>query len=160
MLFATHLLVGALLGRATSLPTVALVCGAALPDIVDKPLAWAGLFEMFHTVGHTALLLPLSVLVARTGQRGLAVAVGWSSHLFLDAFHIVVNGRPTDAYFLGWPLIAPPTPLAIPPGEFFWFYLWSPSFFIEVGLWLVGIAVAGRMLRTHLTARGTARVDS
>jgi hypothetical protein len=146
VLFATHLLVGALLGRATSLPTVALVCGAALPDIVDKPLAWAGLFEMFHTVGHTALLLPLAVLVARTGQRGLAVAVGWSSHLFLDAFHIVVNGRPTDA-------------LAIPPGEFFWFYLWSPSFFIEVGLWLVGIAVAGRMLCTHLTARGTARAD-
>jgi hypothetical protein len=30
----------------------------------------------------------------------------------------------------------PATPLAIPPGEFFLYYLWSPSFFLESILWL------------------------
>jgi len=157
MLFPTHLLVAALIGRVSSLPTLALVCGAAIPDLVDKLLARAGVVELFHTIGHTALLAPLAVLVALSGQRGLAVATGWGSHLFLDAFHIVINGRPTDAYFLGWPLITPPTPLALPPGSFFWYYLWSPSFFVEIGIWLVGIVVAGRLLGSTLSARGGSR---
>jgi len=147
MLFATHLLVAALLARARELPVLALVVGAALPDLVDKPLASLGVVDLFHTVGHSALLAPLFLLVALRGPRGVALALGWASHLLLDALQIVVNGRPTDAYFLAWPLIEPPTPLAIPPGEFFWYYLWSPFFFVEVGIWLVGAVVAGRWLR-------------
>ena len=147
VLFATHLLAAALLGRARGLPVPALVVGAALPDLVDKPLASLGVVDLFHTVGHSALLAPVFLLVALRGPRGVALALGWGSHLLLDALHIVVNGRPTDAYFLGWPLVEPPTPLAIPPGEFFWYYLWSPSFFIEVGIWLVGAVAAVRWVR-------------
>ena len=147
MLFATHLLVAGLLARARRLPAAALVLGAALPDLVDKSLASLGVVELFHTVGHSALLAPLALLVALRGPRGVALALGWASHLLLDALHIVVNGRPTDAYFLAWPLIEPPTPLAIPPGEFFWYYLWSPSFFLEVGIWLFAAVVAVRWLR-------------
>lgn len=146
MLFATHLLVAALLARARGLPVIALVVGAALPDLVDKSLASLGVVDLFHTVGHSALLAPLVLLVALRGPRGVALALGWASHLLLDALQIVVNGRPTDAYFLAWPLIEPPTPLAIPPGEFFWYYLWSPFFFVEIGIWLVGAVVAGRWL--------------
>lgn len=147
MLFATHLLVAALLARARGLPVLALVVGAALPDLVDKSLASLGVVDLFHTVGHSAVLAPLFLLVALRGPHGAALALGWASHLLLDALQIVVNGRPTDAYFLAWPLIEPPTPLAIPPGEFFWYYLWSPFFFVEVGIWLVGAVVAGRWLR-------------
>jgi hypothetical protein len=140
VLFVTHLLVAAVLARTRGLPVLATVVGTALPDLVDKPLATLGVFELFHTVGHTALLFPLAVVVALTGRSGVAVAVGWALHLFVDAFHVVLNGRPTDALFLVWPLAVPPSPLAVPPGAFLWYYLWSPSFFVEVLVW---VAVAG-----------------
>jgi hypothetical protein len=136
VLFPTHLVVAVLLGRRRRLSTVWLLAGAALPDVVDKSLATLGVVDLFHTVGHSALLVVVTVPVAYAGRGGLALAVGWGSHLALDAVHIVINSRPTDALFLVWPLAVPPTPLALPPVEFFWFYLWSPSFVLEIGIWL------------------------
>jgi hypothetical protein len=136
VLFATHLAAAVLLGRRSRLSTAWLVAGAALPDVVDKPLAMAGVVDLYHTVGHSALLALLFLPAATVGRRWLAVAVGWLSHLCLDALHIAVNGRPDDLLFLGWPLVVPATPLGIPPGEFFYYYLWTPSFFLEIGLWL------------------------
>lgn len=153
MLFATHLLAAAVLARARGLPVVATVLGTAVPDLVDKPLASLAAVELFHTVGHTALLAPLAVAVALTGRQGLAVAAGWALHLFMDAFHIILNGRPTDALFLLWPLVVPPTPLAVPPGEFVWYYLWSPSFFVEVALWAAVVGLAVRRLRARRRER-------
>ncbi|RJT07136.1 metal-dependent hydrolase [Halococcus sp. IIIV-5B] len=135
MLFVTHLAAAALLGRFTRLPAVWVVVGAALPDVVDKPLAWLGLVEPFHSIAHTALLLPVACLIALSSRRGAAVALGWGSHLALDALHIVLNGRPDDALFLGWPVVSPTDPLGIPPGEFFIYYLWTPSFFLEAAFW-------------------------
>ncbi|GAB7093825.1 hypothetical protein JCM30237_09770 [Halolamina litorea] len=141
MLFPTHLAIAVLLGRRFRLSTAWLLVGATLPDAVDKPLASLGVVDLFHTVGHSALLVVLAVPVAYHSRAGLALAVGWGTHLFADAFQIIVNGRLTDALFLGWPLVTPPTPLALPPVEFFWYYLWSPSFFVEVGIWLTLAAV-------------------
>lgn len=137
MLFPTHLLVAAGIGRASRLSSVWVVVGASIPDIVDKPLGLLGIVDLYHTVGHTALIAPLVLLVALSSRSGLAVAVGWSSHLLLDALHVVVNGRPGDALFLAWPLIVPADPLGIPPGEFLLFYLGTPSFLIESILWIV-----------------------
>lgn len=137
MLFATHLLAAVLLGRRLALLPAWLVAGAALPDVVDKPLAMAGVVDLYHTVGHSALLVVLAVPAAMAGRRGLAVAVGWASHLALDALHVGINGRPEDAIFLVWPLATPATPLKLPPGQFFVYYLWTPSFFVEVGIWVV-----------------------
>jgi len=151
MLFATHLVVAWLLARLRGLPVAAAVAGAALPDLLDKPLASVGIVELYHTVGHTALLAPLAAVAAVRGGRALAVTVGWASHLAADALHVVVNGRPTDALFLAWPLVEPPTPLALPPGAFVWYYLWSRSFFVEIGIWLVALWVLVRARR----ARGT-----
>ena len=150
MYFLTHLAAAALVGRYSRLAPAWLVAGAALPDLVDKPLGTLGVVDLYHTVGHTALLAPLAVAVALTGRAGLAVAVGWASHLFLDASHIVINGRAPDALFLVWPLAVPPDPLALPPGAFFQYYLWSPSFFLEVAFW---VALAGLAVRERRAGR-------
>lgn len=166
MLFPTHLVVAAGIGVGSRLRAVAsvsstgtasqpplsigwLVVGAALPDLVDKPLGMSGVTELYHSVGHSALVLPAMVIVALANRRGLALAVGWGSHLFLDALHVVINGRPSDTLFLGWPAVVPPNPPAIPPGEFIWFYLGSPSFYLEVLLWLAvgGLVVWSLWLR-------------
>lgn len=141
MLFPTHLLAAALLGRATTLSSRWLLVGAALPDIVDKPLAMAGVVELYHTIGHSAVLLLVAVPLARYSRAGAAAAVGWGSHLLLDALHVVVNGRPDDVRFVAWPLVVPSDPLGIPPGSFLLHYLWTPSFFLEVGIWLLAGAV-------------------
>jgi len=150
MLFPTHLLAAALVGRAWRLSPCWLVVGAAVPDTLDKPLAMVGLTPLFHSVGHSALLLPVVVPVALAGRAGLSAAVGWALHLLLDAVHVVVNGRPTDAVFLLWPAVVPTDPLAIPPGSFFLYYLWSPSFVLELLIWL---AAAGLLVRAWRAGR-------
>jgi hypothetical protein len=150
VLFATHLLVAALLGRWSRFPLPVVVAGAAVPDLVDKPLASLGVVDLFHSVGHTGLLAIVVIpVVARCRgsaaprcRAAVAASIGWGSHLCLDAAHILLNGRPDDVLFLLWPLVTPATPLAIPPGEFVLFYLWSPSFFVEVAIW-TGAAVLG-----------------
>jgi hypothetical protein len=153
MLFPTHLAAAALLGRWSRLSVPWLVVGAALPDFVDKPLAVLGVVDLYHTVGHTALLAPLAASLALASPARRAVSVGWGSHLFLDAFHVVINGRPGDALFLGWPLVVPPDPLAIPPGEFLVYYLWSPSFVLECVFWALAGVVLLRAVRSDRPLR-------
>ena len=152
MLFPTHLLAAAVLGRLSRLSPLWLVVGTALPDVVDKPLATVGVVDLYHAVGHSALLLVVAIPVALAGRTGLALAVGWALHLVLDAVHVVVNGRPGDAVFLVWPLAVPTDPLAIPPGSFFLYYVGSPSFYLEVVFW---IAVLAGLLRERVSGDTT-----
>lgn len=155
MLFPTHLAVAALVGRVSRLSTPWLLVGAVLPDLIDKPLGTAGVTALFHSVGHSLVLLVPAVLVARRSPAGLAAAVGWGSHLLADAVHVVINGRPADALFLFWPAVLPPDPLGIPPGEFFLFYLGTPSFYLECLLWLAlaVVVVRDRRERASVSAR-------
>ncbi len=169
MLFPTHLVAAAGLGRLVAnqpretdiavtgrswpaLSTGWLVLGAALPDLLDKPLGLLEVTTLFHSIGHSVLLLPAVILLAVRGKRGAAIAIGWASHLMLDAVHVVINGRPSDALFLGWPVVVPPTPPAIPPGEFVWFYLGTPSSYVEAVLWVAVGALVVRSLRTSSDA--------
>jgi hypothetical protein len=149
VLFPTHLVAAWLLGGKTRLSSTWLVVGAAIPDLVDKPLAMLGAVELFHTVGHSAILGVLIIPLARRSPQALAIGVGWASHLLLDAGHVIVNGRPLDALFLGWPLVVPPAPLALGPVPFLSQYLYTPSFWIEFLIW----AAAGWLL---LRSRGKA----
>ena len=140
MLFPTHLVAAVLLSRGSGASTLSplwLVVGASLPDVIDKPLATVGLVDVFHSVGHSAFLLVVAVPLARYSATGLAVGLGWASHLCLDALHIVINGRPDDALFLLWPVVLPADPLGLPPVAFARYYLGSPSFYLELVLWFV-----------------------
>ncbi|MGQ3329502.1 metal-dependent hydrolase [Halorubrum sp. FL23] len=152
MLFPTHILVAVGIRRLADHPPVSrrlpgaaalsaggLVVGAALPDIVDKPLGALGILDVYQSVGHSLLLAPLAVALAVRHRHGMAVAVGWGSHLALDAFHVAVNGRANDALFLLWPVVSRADPLALPPIEFARFYVPTPSFYVELGLWLAAI---------------------
>jgi hypothetical protein len=152
VLFPTHLVAAGLLSRVSRLSLLWLVVGAAVPDIVDKPLGTLGVTALYHSVGHSLLLGIVMLPVALWGRAGLAVAAGWASHLTLDALHVVINGRPADALFLSWPLVTPPDPLAIPPGSFVWYYLGSPSFYLELVIWGV---LAGLLIRAGVRAGRT-----
>lgn len=135
MLFPTHLAAAAVVGSLSRLSPGWVVVGAAVPDVVDKPLGMSGAVGLYHSLGHSLLLAAVAVPLALVGRAGLAAAVGWVSHLLLDAVHVVVNGRPDDAVFLAWPFALPETPLAVPPGSFFYYYLGTPSFYLEVAFW-------------------------
>jgi hypothetical protein len=160
VLFPTHLLAGYLLGRRWDLPALWAVVGAALPDVVDKPLAMVGVFDLYQTVGHSLLVFVVSVVAVLAGRSGrlrrigfpgrragvdagwlagpsaVALMVGWASHLILDAVHMTVNGRPADAQFLAWPFVRHVPAVDLPPVEFALHYLWTPSFFLEVAMWV------------------------
>jgi hypothetical protein len=156
VLFPTHLAAGYLLGRSFSAPAW-VVAGAALPDVLDKPLAMVGVTELYHSVGH-ALLFGLALAAAWALSRRslwLAVTAGWASHLGLDALHVVVNGRPTDALFLGWPVAVPPDPLGLAPVPFALQYLWTPAFFLELAVWAGLAVVVRRRLRPGRAGRAT-----
>ena len=135
VLFPTHLAAAWLLGGKTRLSTTWLVLGAAIPDLVDKPLAMLGAVELFHTVGHSTILAVLIIPLAWRSPAALPIGVGWVSHVLLDAGHVIVNGRPLDALFLGWPLVVPPDPLALGPMPFLLQYLFTPSFWSEFLIW-------------------------
>lgn len=152
MLFPTHLLVAASLSRVTPLSAPWLVVGAAIPDLIDKPLGLLGVTALFHSVGHSLILIVVAVPVALSGRAGLAVATGWTSHLALDVIHVVVNGRPSAASFAFWPVVSPPDPLGLPPGAFVLHYLGSPAFFLEVVIWA---ALAAVVLQSRLRGRRT-----
>ena len=154
MLFPTHLLVAALLGRASSLSTPWLVVGAAAPDVIDKPLGMLGVVELYHSLGHSVLLIVIVAPLALSSATGFGVAVGWASHLVADAVHVLVNGRPEALLSLVWPVATPPDPLAIPPGAFFGYYVGSVSFFLEVGLWVLGGIVVLSGSRAASRVRG------
>lgn len=144
MLFPTHLAAAALVGRQSGLSVWWLLVGATVPDAVDKGLATLGVVDLFHTVGHTALLVLLLVPAATRGRRWLALAVGWGSHVALDAVHIAVNGRFGDLAFLTWPLVRPADPLALAPLPFVSYYLGSPSFYLEFVIWGLLVVVLVR----------------
>ena len=142
MLFPTHLAAAWLLGRRLHLPVVATLAGAALPDAVDKPLAAAGVTDLYHSVAHSGLVFGALAVVGgvawvagHADRRALAVGVGWGSHLALDAAGLVANGFAGNALFLLWPLAGPTDPRGLAPVAFAVQYVGTPGFYAELVVW-------------------------
>lgn len=130
-----------------------MVAGAALPDLVDKPLAMLGVIPAYHSVAHSALVsLRAAVallLVRRRGDpsgvgRVAAVALGGGSHLLADAVHIITNGRPEDTVFLLWPVISEWDWIDAAPGTFAVQYVGTPSCYVELVIWAAVGALLAR----------------
>lgn len=155
MLFVTHLAAAVAAGRVSRLSSLWLVAGAAFPDLLDKPLGLVGVFELYQTIGHSVFLAVIFVPLALYGRTWLAFAIGWGSHLVLDTVHVVINGRSGQTLAFLWPIAEPADPLGIPPGRFILYYFGTPSFYLEVGLWMViiGIVVGWRPIEMELPWR-------
>ncbi|WP_254862481.1 metal-dependent hydrolase [Halovivax gelatinilyticus] len=105
-----------------SAPTAAVLVGAAIPDLVDKPLYAAGAVDVGRTIGHSLLfVVPLVVAVwvlARSVGRselGLAFAVGVLSHVATDVPWHVVSGDFDELRFLLWPVTPMPPYTGVKP---------------------------------------------
>jgi len=97
-------------------PTIVLLIGTQLPDLVDKPLNWwFGILDgrgIAHSLLVVIAVCGLAVVVAsaydRTDVAG-ALSVGLLSHLLADAWHALLSGQFGRAAFLVWPLLPAPT---------------------------------------------------
>lgn len=96
--------------------TVALVIGAAVPDLVDLPLYYLGWAPSARTVAHSLLIgigvSGLAVLVNRQSSieagHGAVFAAGYLSHLLADAIWPVILWIPDELRYLGWPFTQQP----------------------------------------------------
>lgn len=107
MMVTTHLVVGYVLGHLSQYPTLLLVVGSVLPDVLDRGLATVGVADDGHTVGHSLpVVLPTVGVLAILFQRpGVALGIGVVGHLTCDLFHqIGLNGVRHATVFVLWPL--------------------------------------------------------
>ncbi|ELY98845.1 membrane-bound metal-dependent hydrolase [Natrialba chahannaoensis JCM 10990] len=91
------------------------IAGAALPDLLDKPIWLAGLVDVGRTIGHSLLFaIPVVAavwLLSRVrGQQalGIAFAIGYGSHIATDIPWHVLSGDLHELGFLLWPLTPMP----------------------------------------------------
>lgn len=101
-------------GRPPAGPSAILLGVATLvPDLVDKPLSWGlHLFPSGYAVAHSVLVaVPVGVLAVVLGRRrqrplaGLAVLVGYWSHLVGDVVSPLRAGEPLAVDRILWPLV-------------------------------------------------------
>ncbi|GAB3024627.1 metal-dependent hydrolase [Natronobiforma cellulositropha] len=128
-------------------PAAVAIVGAALPDLLDKPLAALGVVPVGRTVGHSLLfaipLLAAVWLLARASERetlALAFAVGYLSHLASDVPWHLLSGDYDELGFLLWPVTHMPAytgvkPLASVAG------LEVTTLWLEAVIFLAGVAL-------------------
>lgn len=125
-------------------PALVAIIGAALPDLLDKPLWIAGVVEVGRTIGHSLLFgVPLMIvvwLVARNRRRepfGIAFAIGYASHLVTDIPWHVISGEYHELGFLLWPITPMPAYTGTKPlasvGDVVITTLWIEAVILVVG---------------------------
>ena len=131
MLFPSHLLIALAAAFSADLSLAGALLGAAFPDLVDKPLAAAGITETYHSVAHsggtTAVLTASVAVIPGMG----AFAVGHVLHILSDLLQVMVNQGKDHWRFLMWPLDFSDDPLGLAPVEWFKYYIGTRAFYIE-----------------------------
>lgn len=92
---------------------VLLVAGTQIPDAIDKTLSWGlGLFPSGFAVAHSVFVaVPVGIAVAVLAHRyrrsvaGLAVTLGYWSHLVADVVNPLRDGDGIDVSRVLWPLV-------------------------------------------------------
>ncbi len=110
-------------GRApTETGALAAVVGAALADLIDKPLTATGVVPVGRTIGHSLLFaVPLIALVWVLAKRfdrnvlGVAFAIGYLSHIATDIPWHLVSGDYHELGFLLWPITDMPPYTGVKP---------------------------------------------
>jgi hypothetical protein len=166
MFIFAHIFLGALIGlgfwHLTGDRRVIPLCilGAALPDLLDKPLAFLfpEVLGSGRTIGHTLLFAGVITVTGvllwhyRHTLLGLACACAVFSHQILDSMWTLL---PVWCY----PLVGPFSVSIIPDyaGHFFWLEITSPSEWtfagaaiLLSGLWYLDLP---EYCGTHLSAR-------
>ena len=144
MLFPTHLIGGYVSSRLFKQPVVLVVLGAALPDIIDKPLGILEVANYYHSVGHSIFTVLLLILVGIKFRQLIPIALGWTIHILQDALHILVNRGLENISFMFYPLLFPDKP-EITNGSvnfvsnFLSNYLWSIGFYTEFIFWILAL---------------------
>jgi hypothetical protein len=93
---------------------LALAVATQLPDLIDKPLSWGlGVFPVGYAIGHSVFFAVIvsatAVAVASRRDRlptGVAVAVGYLSHLVGDVLSPLLAGGDLSVDRLLWPLVS------------------------------------------------------
>jgi len=101
-----------------AVPVVALAVGTQLPDLIDKPLAYSvGALPEGRSLAHSLVvavpvcLLALAFARRETGWRsgaGVAVAIGYGTHLFGGSVRELATLDLDALSFLAWPILAAP----------------------------------------------------
>ncbi len=119
------------------------VFAAVLPDLIDQPLAIAGVTDVGRTMGHSLLFaIPLVFLVWFVTHRrehptlGVAFAIGYASHIAADIPWHVIAGDYHELGFLLWPVTDMPSYSGVK-------YLGTVSGFEVTTLWLEAVIFVG-----------------
>ncbi len=151
-----------LVGRYPTVgPTAAVLFGALLPDLVDKPLAWVfGLVPQGYAVAHSVLVaVPVGigavVLAHQRARRplGITFAAGYWSHLLGDVVFGWLQANPHALGRVLWPTVTLPPydrPVVARLGEYVSVFTGSQTtadamtvilgasvVYITVGVWFV-----------------------
>ncbi|MFC7240432.1 metal-dependent hydrolase [Saliphagus sp. GCM10025317] len=103
-------------------PALVAVLAASLTDLIDKPLAAAGVVDVGRTVGHSLLFavpfVAVSWIIATRADRrdlGVAAAIGYGSHVLADVPWHVLSGDYDELGFLLWPVTHMPAYTGVKP---------------------------------------------
>lgn len=100
-------------GAPAGPPTIGLVIGSLLPDVIDKPLFWEfGITSSGYTIGHSIFFaIPLCLFILGIAFRmnrpqiGIGFAFGYLLHLVGDVIPISIQRGELYYQHLLWPLV-------------------------------------------------------
>ena len=116
------------------------LAGAMVPDLIDKPLFWAGVFDISHAVGHSVVTLGViaAAVTVISSLRVLAPAVlGYATHILADLF----VAYPKFLINYAWPLLPQRPPPDGPALDYWLAYAGSGPGVVEASIVVFAIGL-------------------